>query len=116
MSGGFGPLGARASLVRPSADVDAYSQMQTWFKDCSAPGASDGSVPDASWFNHIIGNLVYAAAKAGVTLANNQSDDSYLWQIIQAAIAQALSGSGGSSGGSGSGGTGGGSGGAWTLI
>ena len=90
-SKGFGPLGPRAAASRPAADADAYT-IQTWFKNCSAPGAADGTVPTASWFNTIIGNLVYAAAEAGVLLDNDQSPtgDPYLWNIIQAAITQRL--------------------------
>ena len=62
--------------------------MQTWYQDCSAPGASDGTVPVASWFNHIIGQFVYAAAQAGVVIANDQSaaQDNILWDIIDTAI------------------------------
>lgn len=112
MSGGFGPLGPRASLTRPPADQDAYQGFQTWFKNCSRPGAVDGTVPDASFFNHLVGNLVYAAARAGVTLSNNQSDDTFLWQIIQGAISQALRSGGTTSGGT----TSGTDSGAWTLI
>lgn len=113
-SAGFGPLGPRAALIRPASDQDVYAGMQTWFKNCSAPGAADGTVPDASFFNHWIGNMVYAAGKSGVTLTNNQSDDTFLWQIIQGAIAEALANlSSGSGSGSGGGDTGGAS---WTLI
>ncbi len=117
-SAGFGPLGPRASLTRPGPDADIYQGLQTWFKNCSSPGAADGTVPTASFFNHYIGNFVYAAAKAGVQLANDQSDDTYLWQIIQGAIAQALAqlaATGGTGGGTG--GDGGTTNGAtWTLI
>lgn len=86
---GFGPLGARAATVRPTKDTDTYL-VQTWFKDCSAPGANDGTVPTASWFNHLVGNLVYAAGQASVPLTNDQADDTFIWDIIDAAIAAAL--------------------------
>jgi hypothetical protein len=94
MSGGFGPLGPRAATSRPPADPDAYSNLRTWFKNCSAPGASDGTVPTASWFNLIIGNLNYAADQAAVEIFNDQTADadSHLWDIIQEAISQRLSG------------------------
>ena len=82
---GFGPLGARAATIRPSVDADTYG-VQTWFKNCSGANAADGTVPTASWFNHIIGNLVYAAAQAGVSTTNDQSDDTYIWTIIDNAI------------------------------
>lgn len=115
-SAGFGPLGPRASFTRPGANADAYQGLQTWFRNCSAPGATDGTVPDASWFNHLIGQFVYAAAQAGVPLANDQGNDTYLWQIIQAAITKALANqsAGSVGGGTGGGDTGGGA--AWTLI
>ena len=86
---GFGPLGPRAATVRPTKTTDTYL-VQTWFQDCTAPGAQDGTVPDASWFNHIIGNLVYAAAQYGVTLTNDQDDDTFVYDIIEAAIAASL--------------------------
>lgn len=82
---GFGPLGPRAATIRPSKDEDTYGS-QTWFQNCSSAGALDGTVPTASWFNHMIGQFVYAAGQAGVTLTNDQLDNTFLWQIIQNAI------------------------------
>lgn len=81
---GPGPLGPRAATVRPTADTDTYG-VQTYFQDCSAAGASDGTVPTASWFNHIQGQFTYAAAQAGVTVTNDQSatQDDILWKILQ---------------------------------
>ncbi|WP_296201441.1 hypothetical protein [uncultured Hyphomicrobium sp.] len=87
----FGPLGARASTVRPSADNDAYG-VQTWFKNCSAPGASDGTVPTASWFNHLIGNLNFLCAQADVEVTNDQANDTFIWQAIENAINQKIGG------------------------
>lgn len=86
---GFGPLGPRAATSRPAADNDSYG-VQTWFKDCSAPGAADGSVPTASWFNHLIGNLVYVCVQAGVALDNDQTNNTFIWQAIQNAITDRL--------------------------
>jgi hypothetical protein len=83
---GFGPLSARASVVRPAADPDAYANAKTWFKNCSAAGAADGTVPSASWFNFIIGQFDYAATAAGVTVSNDETIDTHLWTIIQNAI------------------------------
>ncbi len=87
MSGGFGPLGPRAVTSRPAADPDTYSNARTWFKNCSAPGAADGTVPTASFFNHLIANLNFAADEAGVVVDNDQAEDGYLWEIMQAAAA-----------------------------
>ena len=111
---GMGPLGPRAVLVRPPADVDSYGGFQTWFRDCSAAGQADGTVPDASWFNHVTGQFVYAANKVGVSMTNNDNDDSYLLAIIEAAISLRLASF--TSGTVVSPGGGGGGGGAWTLI
>lgn len=87
---GFGPLGPRATTVRPSADPDSYAGAETWFKNCSGPGASDGTVPTASFFNWYVGMFAYAAAQAGLAVANDQTDDTHLWDIIQLAITQRL--------------------------
>lgn len=86
----WGPLGPRAALVRPSADPDAYAGASTWFKNCSAPGAADGTVPTASWFNWLIGNLNYASDQAEVEVPNDQTDDTLIWQIINNAITARL--------------------------
>lgn len=109
MNAGFGPLGPRAVTVRPTADVDSYGGLQTWYKDCSGAGAVDGTVPDASWFNTLIGNLNYAALKAGVSLAQDQNNDTYLYQIINSLISARLAAYSAS-------GTGVSTGPAWTLI
>lgn len=87
---GWGPLGPRASAVRPAADPDTYGGIATWFKNCSAPGAADGTVPTASWFNWLIGNLSYACTQAGVTVPNDQTDDTLVWDMIQNAITDRL--------------------------
>jgi hypothetical protein len=76
--------------VRPAKDLDTYGNAQTWFKNCSAPGAADGTVPTASWFNWFIGNFVYASQQANVTVNNDQAVDTHLWDIIQAAITARL--------------------------
>lgn len=86
---GFGPLGPRAATSRPASDADSYG-LQTWFKDCSAPGAADGTVPTASWFNHLIGNLVYCCVQAGVPLTNDQTNNTFIWTMIQNAITARL--------------------------
>lgn len=84
---GFGPLGARAATIRPTQDTDTYG-VQTYFQDCSSASAADGTVPTASWFNHISQQFVYAAGQAGVAITNDQSSaqDDVLWDVINAAI------------------------------
>ena len=92
---GWGPLGPRAAFVRPAADNDTYGNVATWFKNCSKPGAADGTIPTASWFNWLIGNLSYASTQASITVPNDQTDDTLVWGIIQAAITQRLNAGGG---------------------
>lgn len=87
-----GPLGPRAAVQRPNADPDAYSGAETWFKDCSGAGAADGTVPTASWFNHLLGNLRYAAKKAGVPWTNDQTPagDDRLYALINQIVSNRL--------------------------
>ncbi|MGE3916005.1 MAG: hypothetical protein AB7F78_09930 [Hyphomicrobiaceae bacterium] len=87
---GWGPLGPRAATVRPAADTDSYAEAETWFRDCSAPGARDGTVPTSSWFNWLIGNLRFASAQAAIDVPNDQTIDEHLWNIIQNAITQRI--------------------------
>ena len=87
---GLGPLGANAATVRPPADADTYNGVQTWYRNCSSATAADGTIPTASWFNHFIAQIVYAAGQAGVAITNDQSSaqDDILWNIIQNSIAE----------------------------
>jgi len=94
---GFGPLGPRASTVRPAATPDTYG-VQTWAKDCSAPGASDGTIMNASWFNYHTGNWLYAASQSGVVVTNDESNDTFFYNIIKAVAASNSGGSGGGAG------------------
>lgn len=91
---GLGPLGPRAVTVRPPANPDVYAGERTYFKDCSGPGAADGTVPTASWMNHIKGQFEFAADQLGIDLANDQTSegDKILWLIIQTAISRRLAG------------------------
>lgn len=89
MSFGFGPLHASAVTARPPARSDAIGQ-QTWFKDASAAGATDGTVLDASWLNHILGNLIYLCQQAGIDPANDQQSDAHVYQAVAALIGAAV--------------------------
>lgn len=89
---GFGPLGPRAVTARPPADADSYGGVPTWFRDCSGAGRADGTVPTASFFNFLLGNLRYAADKAGVMVTNDQTpdQDGALHAIINGIISNRL--------------------------
>ncbi|WP_163470385.1 hypothetical protein, partial [Haemophilus influenzae] len=64
----FGPQGPNYSTARPPADPKASAGTDTWFKNCSAAGAKDGTFATADFFNVFIGNLRYLVRQAGVTL------------------------------------------------
>lgn len=78
----FGPQGPNYATTRPPHDPKASAGIDTWFKNCSAAGAKDGTFATADFFNVIIGNLRYLVRTAGVTL--DDYDDTMLWQAIQA--------------------------------
>lgn len=87
MSGLFGPQTANAVTQKPSSyQVQRYGGVQTWFKDCSGPGASDGTVPDAAFYNRIIGALDYICGAAGVS--GIAGDDSILYRAILQMVSQ----------------------------
>lgn len=81
----FGPQGANAVTVKPDATKQRYGGNQTWVKDCSAPGASDGTVLDAAFYNRLIGALDYLAGAANVSAL--PGDDSVLYRSILQIIA-----------------------------
>lgn len=84
MTTAFGPQGPNYTTTRPARDPQASSGVDTWFTNCSAAGATDGTYATADFFNVIIANLRYVCREADVTL--NNADDTMLWQAIQAAI------------------------------
>lgn len=86
---GFGPLHGSATTDRPVARAGAFAG-QTWFRDASAPGATDGTVADASWLNAIIGNIVHLCIQANINPANDQAGDTYLYDAISAIITAAI--------------------------
>lgn len=86
---GFGPLHGSAVTDRPPARPKTFN-AQTWFRDASAPGATDGTVADASWLNFIIGNLIYVCIRGNIDPANDQSADTYLYDAIDAIVTAAL--------------------------
>jgi hypothetical protein len=87
MSGMFGPQTANAVTTKPSnTAVQRYGALQTWFKDCSGPGASDGTVPDAAFYNRIVGALDYIIAASGAS--GIAGDDSFLYRAILQMVSQ----------------------------
>lgn len=82
----FGPQGANAVTEKPNSfRQQRYGNIQTWVKDSSAPGASDGTVLDAAFYNRIIGALDYIVGKAGVSAL--PGDDSALYRAVLRAVA-----------------------------
>ena len=69
----FGPQKANAAIELPDdIEQNRYGAVQTWVKDCSATGKSDGTVLDAAFYNRIIGNLEWfvQASKIAVQLGD----------------------------------------------
>ena len=79
----FGPQSANYTTTRPAADTVVSGATDTWCTDCSAAGATDGTILSASFFNVFIANMRTAVSSAGVTL--DGTNDSMLWQAMQAA-------------------------------
>lgn len=77
----FGPQGPNYTTNRPPFDPQASSGIDTWFKNCSAPGAKDGTSMTADFFNVLIGNLRYACRTALGDL--DPTDDTMLYRAIQ---------------------------------
>lgn len=86
---GFGPLHPSATTNRPAQDADAFG-AQTWFKDASAPGARDGTLINASFLNHIIGNLRYLVQQSGVVFGNAHEVDTFVHDAVRALIQAAI--------------------------
>lgn len=86
----FGPQGPNYTTVRTPADPKASAGADTWFKNCSAAGAKDGTFATADFFNVTIANLRYLVRTSGVTL-----DDATDTMIYEAVLAMILAHSGG---------------------
>lgn len=69
----FGPQGPNYATSRPAADANNSNGADTWFTNCSAPGATDGTYATADWFNVIIDQLRTLVRMAGVQLDNANS-------------------------------------------
>jgi len=82
MATALGPQSPNFTTTRPALDA-VVSAVDTWFKDCSAAGAADGTILSASWLNVILAQLRTAVTSAGIALSD--ADDTMLWQAIQKA-------------------------------
>lgn len=80
MTTAFGPQGPNFTTVRPPADPQASAGADTFFKNCSAPGAKDGTFATADFFNVHIANIRFAVREAGVPLSD--ADDEMLYKAI----------------------------------
>lgn len=73
-----------AVTARP-ADARVFGAVDTWGKNCSAPGANDGTQITADYLNGVLAQLRRAIRGMGVT--ENNADDDMLLKAIQAAAA-----------------------------
>jgi hypothetical protein len=80
----FGPQGPNYATARPTADPKASAGIDTWFKNCSAAGAKDGTFATADFFNVFVGNLRYLVRTAGIAL--DDADDTMVWQAVRALV------------------------------
>lgn len=81
MATAFGPQGPNFTTTRPAADAQASGGLDTWFKNCSAAGAKDGTYATADFFNVIIANLRNAVGQSGVPLSD--AEDTMLYDAIK---------------------------------
>lgn len=91
----FGPDGREttfATTTRPPDEVSGVA-ADTWFKDCSGPGAKDGTKIRSAWLNKMLANIRHAIRGMGVP--ENELDDLMLLKAIQAADKGIVSAGGG---------------------
>jgi hypothetical protein len=84
----FGPQGPNYATVRPPADPQASAGADTFFKNCSAAGAKDGTFATADFFNVTLANLRYLCREAGVPLTD--ADDTMVYQAVKAIADQEI--------------------------
>ncbi len=88
MTTAFGPQGPNYATVRPPADPQASAGSDTWFQNCTAAGAKDGTFATADFFNVTLGNLRYLVRTAGVIL--DDTDDEMVYKAINKLIEDAF--------------------------
>ncbi len=84
----FGPQGPNYTTTRPPADPKASAGVDTWFKNCSAAGAKDGTFATADFFNVLIGNLRYLVRTETVPL--DDADNTMVWEAVRRMIVRLL--------------------------
>jgi len=77
----FGPQSVNYATVRPATNPQVSGGIDTWFQDCTAAGASDGTIVTASWLNMVTANLRKAVNDSGIALDDS---DSMLYDAIAA--------------------------------
>jgi hypothetical protein len=82
MTTAFGPQGPNYATVRPPADPQASAGVDTFFKNCSAAGAKDGTFATADYFNVHLANMRYLVRTAAVAL--NDGDDQMVYKAVKA--------------------------------
>jgi hypothetical protein len=82
MTTAFGPQGPNYSTTRPPADPLASAGVDTFFINCSAAGAKDGTFATADFFNVHLANLRYLVRQAGIALSD--ADDTMVFQAVKA--------------------------------
>lgn len=80
----IGPSSAAANAVtlRP-ADARVFGPLDTWFKNCSAPGANDGTAVTQDFLNGLLGLL--RGASRGMGISDATPADNLLRDAIRAA-------------------------------
>ncbi len=84
----FGPQGPNYTTTRPPRDPKASLGVDTFFKNCSAPGAKDGTFATADYFNVHLANLRYLVRQSGVEL--DDQDDTMVFDAVMALITQQI--------------------------
>ena len=91
----FGPQGANAAKSLPAGTTTIrYNGFDTWVKDCSANGATDGTALDASFFNNIIGNLTTLISSSGIGSVTRGDMTLVYRAVVKAAQGSLASGAG----------------------
>ena len=80
----FGPQGPNYTTARPDFDPKASGGLDTWFKNCTAAGAKDGTFATADFFNVLVGNLRHLVRTAEVPL--DDVLDTMIYDAVKAVV------------------------------
>lgn len=82
----FGPQNANAATTLPAGTAtQRYGGIQSWVRDCSAPGMNDGTILDAAFYNRLIGNLEYLVNTSDIIAL--PGDMTTLYRAVLGAVA-----------------------------